>query len=284
VRCPRILVEHAGLSRHEEALAAYVDRRRWRQPQPFNAGIECVIRAQRTAKGLAFLVQGKAERGEKIAEGKFQFSDYEEAIDCLFAFIEAAGKWIEPRWFNRLLRNSSQKRKSVKPAPNNHWAGKTPKVREYVVGDKSLPLWKAFTRTLREMSRQQDNGNLVCIHDEEKITLRLPQNNVKMQFLLVKDGVMMSTDCGRERIGIVKTRSRGYAFELCGTLYSATRLAIEVLHEARALTERPQRTSTAGLVSSGASNKIAASLKTTIRRTAGGGKTAFVNAAQQTPP
>ena len=108
------MVERVGLFQREEALAAYVDRRRWRQPQPFDAGIECVIRAHGNAKGLAFLVQVKAERGRETAEGRFQFLGYDEAINCLFGVIEAAGKWIDDRWFNRLLRNSSQKKKRAK--------------------------------------------------------------------------------------------------------------------------------------------------------------------------
>lgn len=49
---------------------------------------------------------------------------------------------------------------------------------------------------------------------------------------------MMNTEHERECIGIVKSRSRGTAFKLRGALYSATRLAIEVIRETRIVADK----------------------------------------------
>ncbi|MBT9333114.1 hypothetical protein [Paracidobacterium acidisoli] len=230
----RVLVERAGLARQEDALAAYVDKKRDKRRSPAEVGIECTIRPHQKSSGIYFLVAGRAESRRGTLSGQIDASDYKEARDCLFAMIEAAGKWIDPQWFDRLLHGPSPKNGSKSGKKNSREEAEAKQmVRQDADRDRRGPAWRGLCKVLRDMCRQKRAANPVCVIAESEIILRLPERREEMRLILEDQGLLKATPISREIIRMVRTRSNGCAFAFHEGLYSPTRMAIELMHELR---------------------------------------------------
>jgi hypothetical protein len=231
----RILVERAGLIEEENALAAYVDKKRDKRRIPAEVGIECVIRTHRNSNGIHFLVDGKAESAKGRLRGCFDTSDYEEARDYLFAFIEAAGKWIDPAWFHSLLHEPMRKNKK-----KTSMQGKV-KVKDNATGRPAAaehrrgPAWRGLCNALRDLCRQPGEETPACTITEKEIIVQFLEDYGEVRLFLEERGLLKVTPVSQEIIRMVRIRTGRCVFEYQQQLYLPYRLALEIIHELRVL-------------------------------------------------
>jgi hypothetical protein len=99
---PRTLVEFPANSDESplRVLAAFADVRPSNEYHRLTVGLEGVARFIPLDRGPALAVLCRANRDNEQIGGKFLVQDPTEARDLLLSFIEFAGKWIDPLWFD----------------------------------------------------------------------------------------------------------------------------------------------------------------------------------------
>uniref|UniRef100_A0A372IIX9 Uncharacterized protein n=1 Tax=Paracidobacterium acidisoli TaxID=2303751 RepID=A0A372IIX9_9BACT len=241
----RILIERAGLIEQQGALAAYVDKKRDRRRTPAEIGIECAIRPHRNGNGVHFQVEGSAHSINGSLTGRFNASNYEEARDCLFAMIEATGKWIDPAWFQKLLRDPADGNERRRTRQLKKAAEEKPIIRPDLAADRRGPAWRGLCRALRDLCRQRGSEIPACVVTEREVIFHLPEGRGEVRLSVAERGLLKVTPLSQEIIRMVRIRTGGCAFEFHQALHSPYRMALEITHEIRGLMEGMQSRSAA---------------------------------------
>lgn len=89
--------------------------------------------------------------------------------------------------------------------------------------------WKRLCKILQEFGRQEERGLFVTMCSEHRLFLGLHRSHCSVVLTFHSTFVMIEMGAIRESILLVKIRNNGVAYAMGGKLYSATRLALELL-------------------------------------------------------